>query len=530
MADTFTFSAGERQGAVRYLDALRRHAWLIGGLTLAAVVAASFLTLTAQKRYSANADILLQPVSGSDSTYQGFNSVLSQPLDGSSVVVTAARVINSPQVRQHCIAGLGPLQRGAKITTSPLGQADIVSIDVTALSPAQAAAVANSFAKCVVADRTAAFHAELNSRIRQVELRSNAIPASQRQGNYEYATLQQSLATYNSLLGGDNPSISVLTKAAPPTDASSPRPKLTIGASFLVALLVGSALAILLEFGTSRIAREEELQHEHRLPILARIPRLPRSISKEYLSGQTPLPASGWKGYRVLRASIGTMGEDGHLPRSLLVTSAMPGDGKTTTAINLAITLASTDLHVVLVDGDLHRPMVSGFFGSLRHRDGFSRALSGRTDVSRALVESPKYPNLKLLLSSPESGAFVHTSSADLQRLVEELGALADVVVIDAPPLPEVAEVVEMASVVDTVLIAVRLGHTRRRKLVELREMLARRGITPGGFVVTTREKLREETPYDYPGEALVPLAEQRRVLRAAEDEPEPQSAPNSKW
>ena len=100
-------------GAVRYLQALRRHWLLIATLLGVAVGAAAISTFTATKRYTSSADLLVRPLSPNDATYQGFNSLFQQTLDGSSAVVTAARVIGSPEIRVACLRALPPGARGA---------------------------------------------------------------------------------------------------------------------------------------------------------------------------------------------------------------------------------------------------------------------------------------------------------------------------------------------------------------------------------------------------------------------------------
>lgn len=501
MSESFSFPSSDRQGPVRYLQALRQHWAMIALLAAVAAAAAATFSYTATKRFDASADILIQPYSAGDATYQGFRSIFRQALDGSSVVVTAARVINSPEVKRPGLDRLGVDREGVSIGVEPLGQADIVSIVATAPDAEQTARAANVFADYVVENRTAAFQEELRTKIAQLRRRVAAIPASQREGNFEYATLQQTLAGYTAALGSANPTLSVLTRAETPNSPSWPRPKLTIAVSLLAALLLGGGLAMLLEFANPRISREDELQLSQRLPILARIPRLSGRVARGYLTGRTPLPGGAWKGYRVLRAVLATAGQDGGYPRTILVTSATPGDGKTTTAVNLAITLAASNLRVVLVDGDVHRPMISSFFNVAAHRDGFTRLLTERGVPETALVQAPLYPRLKLLLSSHESGGHSNLNAERFARVLRQLEQEADVVVVDSPPLTEVAEVLEMADEVECVLIAVHLGHTRRDKLIELRELLARRGVAPAGFVVTTRERLQRDTEYDYPGE-----------------------------
>jgi capsular exopolysaccharide synthesis family protein len=426
--------------------------------------------------------------------------VFQQPLDNSSVVVTAGRLINSPAVRVPCRAAMPAALRSAKISITPLGQADVINITGEAGDPNVAANAANAFANCTVSNRNDAFNAELKARIADLRARAAAIPRDARQGNFVYAALQQQLGAFSAGLGSPNPTIGVLSQASPPAGPSWPRPKLTLAASLLVALLGGIALAFFLEFATPRIGDEDDLRQYQRLPILARIPRLPRGTAEAYLAGREPLPAQAWKSYRVLRAVLAHAGNDGGYPRTIVVTSAMPGEGKTTTAINLALTLARADVRVILVDADVHRPMLASFFNIAANRNGLKAILSG-APVAPALVAVPLEPNLKLVLSAADATGYAGLTEERARTMLDALTKIADVVVIDAPPVSEVAEVLDLASVAEAVLLAVRVGRTRRDKRSEARDLLARRGVNPAGFVVTTRRGVDRETHYDYPGD-----------------------------
>jgi Mrp family chromosome partitioning ATPase len=489
--------AAPETGAGRYLQALRRHWFLIATLVVLAVSSATVASLTATKRYSATSDLLIRPLPANDTAHQGFNSLFLQTLDGSSAVVTAARLLSSQAIKRPCVAALPADARGASISLQPIGQADVISVNASSSSAQRTANAANGFAACAVQNRTAAYQAELQAHIKQVKQRISLIPKATRQGNFEYASLQQSLATYVTALGAPNPTISVLSQAETPGAPVWPQPKLALAASLLIALLLGAGVAFLIEFVSPRISREEELLLHQRLPILARIPRLPGETGRRYLTGREPLPPQVWKNYRVLRAVLAHSGTAGGYPRTILVTSAMPGDGKTTTAINLAIALAESDLRVVLVDADVHRPMVASFFNVAANRGGFSRMLAGDASADD-LVQAPLNPGLKLVLAGRDSNGYANPTEERLSRLLDRLSRVADVVVIDTPPLPEVAEVLDMASAAELVLVAVRLGRTRRDKLGELRNLLASRGISPAGFVVTTRDGIERETEYDY--------------------------------
>jgi capsular exopolysaccharide synthesis family protein len=497
MSDPSSFSTADaRRSPVHYARAIRQHIVLVGLIVGLALAAALVLVATAQKQYEATADIAVTPLPAGDDVFTGF-SVFQQALDGSSPVVTAARVFESAGTRARAKAAMGADGKSVTVTITPLSQANVIAVTATAPSAGQAARAANAFAASIVSTRTAIFRKELAAHIADVKRQIAAIPPALRANNFELSTLQQRLATLSSFRNFRDPTVQVVSLASPPAAPSWPRPLLTYAVALLASLLLGCGLAILLEVFNPKVTREDELLLEQRLPILARIPRIPSDSAAGYLGGQKPFPASAWKGYRVLRAVLATAGPDDGFPRSILVTSPSSGDGKTMTAANLAITLAASELRVVLVDGDLHRPMLSTMFGKTPRGEGLSGVLSGQQKVGPTLIGSP-YPGLALLLSHYEPTVRPNlTSERRIATLIEELKELADVVVFDSPPLPEVAETLEMATAVDTVLLCVRLGNTRRDKLVQLREMLATRGIAPAGFVLTT-SRLRSSAADSY--------------------------------
>jgi capsular exopolysaccharide synthesis family protein len=371
----------------------------------------------------------------------------------------------------------------------PLSQADIVAVQATAPSADVAAAAANGYARAIIAERTAVFQSELQHRIAQLQRQVAAFPVATRQNNFTYIGLQQQISQLRGALGLPDPTLRLLDRAQPPGAASWPRPKLTLAITTLVALLLGSAAAIFLETTNPRLTRESELTLDHRLPILTRVPRLPRRTVEGYMMRTAPLPSEVWKSYQTLRAVLATAGDNGAYPRSILVTSASASDGKTMTALNLAITLSNAGLRVVLMDADFHRPMLGTIFDAKVRRDGFIRLLRGEANLAEASIPAAGYPGLRLVLAGSEHA---HSSgmleSGRVAEVFRDLEAEADVIVIDAPPIPEVAEALWVAAAAEVVLICARIGHTRRDRLEQLRALLGRRGITPLGFVLTQRE------------------------------------------
>lgn len=492
-------------GRVRYWHALRSHRLLIAGVTAAALLAAALVVVTATKRYDAEADIQIKPQAAFAATVALSDApVFSQPADGSSAAVAAARVLSSPAYLDSFYRKQGAHLHHATISVTPLSQADIVSIGVSASRAEVAASVANRFADFVIARRKAEFQTWLRAKIAVIQGQMQSVPAQSDQ----HANLAGTIATLRYFVGSGDPTVSGLTRAAVPKAASWPRPKTTLAVALVVGLLLGIAAAVMLEVLNPRFTREDELTLAHRLPVLARIPRLPSRTIQSYFLGSAPLPREAWKAYRTLRAVLSNAGGSGdRFPSSILVTSAGPGDGKTLTAVNLAIALSSAGLSVTLVDGDLPRPMVGTIFNIIGHRDGLVHLLNNPEAKQTGAVEAPLHARLKLLLASEEQMHELHLFETQrIKQLLERIGRESDVVVVDAPPLPEVAEAVAFADVCEAVVVCVRIGHTRRDKLAELRELLGRRGVVPLGFFVTSRRPTRTtRQAYDgYPGELPV--------------------------
>jgi Mrp family chromosome partitioning ATPase len=471
-------------------------------VTATALLAALVVVETATKRYDAAADMQIQavPAFGNADPFQGID-VFRQPTDQSSAAVAAARLFGSHSYVDVLKRRLGSRAAGVTVHASPLSQADIVSLGVSAPSAKLAAAAANHFASIVLARRKAQFQDELTQRISQVRLQMKTIPAKYRNHSVIWQGLAANLSTLRTLVGLTDPTVHLLTPATIPTAPSWPRPKLTLALALAIGLLLGIAAAVALELLNPRFTREDELI-SHRLPVLARMPRLPSRAVREYSLGRGPLPSEAWKSYRRLRAVLATAGMGGdRLPSSILVTSGGSSDGKTLTAVNLAVALSASGLRVTLVDGDIPRPNVATIFNVTVRRDGLVRLLNEPDGEQNFLVPAPGRERLNLLLANPDQINQLHLYDPQrIGRMLARLKAESDVVVIDSPPLPEVAEALAFADVSEAVIICVRIGHTRRDKLAELRDLLGRRGVTPIGFFVTSRRRpLRREAQYGYP-------------------------------
>jgi succinoglycan biosynthesis transport protein ExoP len=492
--------AEDRQGGARYLVAIREHWPLVVLIVVAAVSAAFVYSRTAEKRYEAEADILVTPIAGNDEVFIGIP--LIRESGQSRAVLTVARLIRTPGiaegVRERIATDKSRDELLASIEVTPQEQSNVATVVATSNDADEAAAIANAFADELVDERTAAFQRELLAVIERSQARVDAIPLAERSFG-EAVVIQQRLGQLVALVGATDPTVQVSSAAVVPSSPSWPRPMLSLAVALLAGALLGAGVAVGIELVNPRVKREDELILEHRLPILTRVPHMPKKLVHGFLRGREPLPPDVREAYRTLRASLATSGPKGGVPEVILITSAMPGEGKTMTSANLATTMAQAGLRVILVDGDLRRPMLGTVLGVGVSESGLVRLLLDNATPEQVLVNTPGHgDNLRLLLSSADSGALVDLLRPDqVERVFAKLRRLADVIVVDSPPLTEVADALALADVADAVLVAVRLGRTRRDKLEELRRMLSRSRISPLGFVVTTRRRTRRSS-YHY--------------------------------
>ena len=480
------FKEEHRSQAGEYLRALRRRWLLILALVVLAGWTAAAFIATADKKYEAEADILVTPFADSTGTYEGITLFR----DPTSSIYAAGRIMTTPATTDAVIErlDLGVSRENLldRVKIRPLEQSGIVSVIAEAGSPEAAAQLANTFAEVFIERRKREFQSQLNARIDQVEAQLDQVDSA---GTDEQRlALQEKLATLQTSVGAPDPTIQLLSEAVPPDSPSWPRPVLTMAVAILAALLLGVGGVLLLATLDPRMTSEDELLRH--VPVLARIPRAHTRVVRSYLRGKGPLPADLWEGYRTLRASLAARGVGGESPRAVLVTSAIKAEGKTMTSVNLAKALAAGGLRVVLVDADFRRPAVGAVFGQ-GESGGLAELLFGRTSVDEALVDAPGYGDWLRLLLPGDARPIDLLEPRRIADIIDQLKGEADVVVVDSPPLTEFADAFALVDAVDIVLIAVRLGHSRRDRFAELNRFLSQHPVPPAGLVVTSQHRSR---------------------------------------
>jgi capsular exopolysaccharide synthesis family protein len=487
-------------GAVRYLDTIRERWPLILGLTVLAVVIALVYVVTAPKRYRAEADILVTPVSGSETADAGLGLITTSN-DPTQTVSTAARLISTNAVAQLTMAHLGLSGSShallQSVSAEPIAQSSLVAVQAERGSATGAARLANVFAKSAVELATITLHATIDAQLPSLERQLQSLPEAERTGP---GTLGERIATLRSLRSANDPTLRVASTATAPSSPSSPQKKLAIVAGLLGGLIVGLGAAFASQALDPRLRREEQLRELFRLPILTHVPRVERSGDGPLVpSSLTPAAAEA---YRTLRATVAATVGESH--RSVLITSSSEGEGKSTTALNYAVSLAVAGRRVILIEGDLRRPTLGRALGIGTVTAGVGAVLINQVGMEDAIVTSDQYENLGFLLVERTAVSLVDRLSLPTAReLVDEAKSLADYVVIDSPPLTEISDALPLAREVDAVLIVARLGTSRLNRLENLGEILDHGGVTPAGLVVVGRERVANSSYYTS-GEPLI--------------------------
>jgi succinoglycan biosynthesis transport protein ExoP len=471
----------QRAELARYLQLARSH-WIMLVTFVAVGLGAAFVyTSTATKSYTAEADLLVTPVSADDPNLVGL-PLVRETSDPTADVLTVAKLVTSPGVASLVSAQLGgkPGALLTHVTATPVTQSEIIAVQATSSQPGRAAALANAFAQQTVQARTNAMHAQIDTLIPSLQSSMHGLTPDERAG------LAAQLAVYETLRVSPDPTLRVSSTATRPSSSAASSSKLSLAAGGFAGLVLGLLAVLGLQALDPKLRDEEQLRDIYDLPMLARVPR--------QRSGRTPLspaeltpPVS--EAFRTLRSGFTIKQTDDGPGHAVLVTGDTAGDGKTTVALNLAVSLVAAGNQVMLIESDLRRPSI-GRALKLRSPHGVGEVLLDRVGLVGALVWMRPYgPQLEFLLAGGISEHEVdRITPAAVRQLLHDARAICDFVVIDAPPLTDVAEALPFARAADDVLLVARVGNSQVRKMSDLGELLTREEIVPSGLVLVGAE------------------------------------------
>jgi polysaccharide biosynthesis transport protein len=491
-----------------YLVIFRRRKWVVLLPPVVAAVAAFALSTGQPPVYRATAEVLVNRLS----VVAAVTGVDPSGGDPDRFLQTQASIARSPELAARVadrsnIPGMTARRVLTESHITPSADSDLVSIAVEDRDANVAARVANTYAGEFSAFTKERATASIDQALTDLRAQLSGLAKRGQTGSALYSQLlqdQSKLVTVGNLFAGNTSVLQPANGAA----KIRPQPKRDAILGFLFGSVVGLALAFLAEALDRRVRSEHEIDEALGLPLLARIPQPPRALQKanDLVMLREPSGAQA-ETFRKLRTSIEFVNPDGAL-KTIVVTSAVEQEGKSTTIANLAVALASSSRRVVVVDLDLRRPYLSRLF-HVGGRPGISDVAVKRATLADALrpISLAKGIQEQGSLNGTGEGSNGRTASAgflqllpagtippsagDLlqdERLLQVLDDLAsrfDLVLIDAPPLLAFGDTMTLSSHVDAIFAITRLGRVQRPILHEFARQLQNCQAKLLGYVLT---------------------------------------------
>jgi capsular exopolysaccharide synthesis family protein len=311
---------------------------------------------------------------------------------------------------------------------------------------------------------------------------------------YTQSQKQQELALTSSKPDNLKPSTNALTPTAP----IGPKRERNIFIAFLVSLAAGIGLAFLLDYLDDSVKTSDDIGRHLGLPTLALIPHQAGTTKNKLGLITTKANGNGnstamvaledtrsamAEAYRHLRTSL-LFSSAGKPPQTILVTSSQPAEGKTTTAINTAITLAQSGADVVIIDCDLRRPRLHNHF-NFANTTGLTNYLSGEKNPENLLKPFASLPKLKVITSGPiPPNPAELLSSAEMKNLLEFLKSRYKHVIIDSPPAISFTDAAILSTQVDGVVLVAMAGKSSVHLMRRFKQRLSNIGARIYGVVL----------------------------------------------
>ncbi|MCY1159133.1 MAG: polysaccharide biosynthesis tyrosine autokinase [Citricoccus sp.] len=408
-----------------YIRILRNNWLSILLITLLGVAVAAGATALTKPTYTARTQIFVAVNSGETAT-----DILQGSSFSEKRVTSYVTLAKSPRVLQPVIDELGldfsPAALAATVEATAPPQTVLINLSASHEDPARSAEIANAVAESLIATVYAVEDPE----------------------------------------GGGDPlvDLSVVESADVPVSPSSPRVALNLVLGLVVGAALGVAFALLRSLLDSRIRSREDVERVTDAPVLGAFADHKDAEDEAIISLDDQFDPRA-ENYRQLRTHLKFTNVDGGT-QSVVVTSPIPGEGKTTTACNLGIMLAESGSRVLVIDADLRRPRVAKTLG-LEGAVGLSTVLSGQIGLEDAIQTWGPDGELEVLSSGeiPPNPSELLGSDA-MRRLMHQLEGRYDVVLLDAPPLQPVTDPTVLAAMASGVLLVTRVdGYVHREQL-----------------------------------------------------------------
>jgi tyrosine-protein kinase len=498
-----------------YVSLFRARWWLIALITLVCAVASyGVSTRVLAKQYTASATF---EVNIPATQLNNPNAVITpQQVQTDAQLATSLPVAQQTIAELHLQKVLTPDSLIGKTSCSASDVAQTFTCSVVYNSRSMALKLMSKLADVVIATNYANQTQQLQPLLSQVKAQINSTQADLNDAETALHTPGADTVTLTARIDSDNQallglrqqqiqlqqslatqanSIILLDPAQAPAGPTSPRPLVNTLLAALAGLMIAIGGILLADYLDDSPRSPEHLSSVMGAPIFASLPRVTRR--KGQLPETVTSPHSdAAEAYRILRTSIRFANVDAPI-RSLLVTSSNVGEGKTTTATNLAVTFAQAGVRVVLVDADLRRPTVHEAF-DLDNTVGLTTVLYSQRDLQWSEVLRPgPVPRLQILSAGPlPPNPAELLSSRRMHRVMEHLRANAELVIVDSPPLLHVADPVVLALMTDAVLLVTDVERSSLHGMERAKEALAAVGVSLAGIVLNKVPRGRSEYYY----------------------------------
>ena len=492
-----------------YLRVLRRRKWIIIACTLLVPFAAYFYSARQPAKYQASAQVYLS----SQDLAGALTGISTGYVDETRLADTAASLAHVRAVAQSAVALAGvknvsPEALLGSTSVIPQTGTDILTFTVTSRDPDLAARLATAYARAFTKYRGQLDSDAVRRARQELQSRLGTLNASGEGDTSLAVSLRdkdQQLATLEALQTSRTYVVSTPEGAA----QIAPLPRRNAMFGLLLGVVLGIGLALAVEALDTRIRSSSEIGEYLKIPQIGTISPPPKKLLKTdqlVMLAQPKAPQA--EEYRVLRANIEFASLAADDIETVLVTSAVEQEGKSTLAANLAIAVARGGKRTCLVDLDLRRPYLDRFF-RLSSVRGITDVALGMSTLDEALTEidlstglsgqhfvaPPRSASraagddagsLDVLVAGPlppDPGEFVGTMK--VADIILELSRRYELIVIDSPPLLRVGDAMTLTSRVDGVVVLTRLNVVKRPMLRELRRMLDSAPAKKLGYVVT---------------------------------------------
>jgi Mrp family chromosome partitioning ATPase len=495
-----------------YQAILRRRKWIVIALPIIAALTAYSLSTMQSARYRATATVRVD-TNNIALPAIGFTS---QPFGDPTRFLTLQaniardRALAERVAEKSGVPGMTADRFLSESSAASQTDADILDLSVTDPSATTATRLADTYAEEMKDYNTERQSAKIDAVIASIEIAMKPYRAARNTDDPTYLTLSQFKAQLQ-VLGG---SLAANTSAERADGASKvrPRPKRNAILGGLLGLVLGIGLAFLTEALDKRVRTEKEIEETLGIPLLGRIPRPGRALRNANQLVMLVEPTSVHaQTFRRLRTSLEFVNFE-HGAKKILLTSALPREGKSTTVANLAVALARAGRRVAVADLDLRRPFLHSFFET-GNDHGFTDVVVNRAKLDRAIRRIALTGSSRATQSSNGSTRAASGNAANgrgdvrcvlnvlpagslppaadeflesehVSAVLDDLADEFDVVLLDSPPLLAVGDVMSLSTKVDAIVVVVRLG-IHRRQLEELARQLQTCRAPILGFVLT---------------------------------------------